>query len=341
MGEYARSAAIARAVSARWPGASIHFVLSRAAPYAQNPPFAHTLLPSSATFHSGAVRTLLHGWRPHVVIFDNAGRGSQLKAAQRAGARIIYISSRRRQRAKAFRWRWMRMIDEHWIAYPRFIAGGLGFFERLKLKLLRRPTVRYLDVILTPGAAQRRAALLAQTACTAGGFLLVVPGGGTGHPGARDAIGHFYDAAQRLAALGVPTVYVGPAPADTAAGAGAAPHLHAVGALAQADLAELMSCARVIVTNGGSTLLQAIACGAACIAAPIARDQTARIRRCVQAQAALASALDGGCIAATAAALWNDEPGRAALARRAAALGLTDGLATAVAALGRFIDPAT
>ena len=42
----------------------------------------------------------------------------------------------------------MRLIDEHWIAYPHLIAGELGLVERAKLKLLRRPVVRYLDVIM-------------------------------------------------------------------------------------------------------------------------------------------------------------------------------------------------
>src|SRR5260370_590230 len=66
-------------------------------------------------------------------------------------ARVVYISARRRQRNKAFRLRWMRLIDEHWIAYPKFIAGDLGLIERLKLKFMHRPAVRYLDVILARG----------------------------------------------------------------------------------------------------------------------------------------------------------------------------------------------
>jgi hypothetical protein len=34
------------------------------------------------------------------VIFDNAGRTAQLRAARPVGARIVYISARRRQRAQ-------------------------------------------------------------------------------------------------------------------------------------------------------------------------------------------------------------------------------------------------
>ena len=72
----------------------------------------------------GGGRRVLENWRPQVVVFDNAGRTAQLRAAQRLGARIVFISARRRQRRKAFRLRWMRLLDEHWIAYPEFIAGS-------------------------------------------------------------------------------------------------------------------------------------------------------------------------------------------------------------------------
>jgi len=243
MGEYARSLAIARAASGRWQGAAIHFVLSREAPYAADAPFPATLLASSPTFHSAAVIRLLETWRPHVVIFDNAGRTAQLRAAQRLGARVVYISARRRQRRKAFRWQWMRLIDEHWIAYPEFIAGRLRFFERLKLKIVGRPIVRYLDVILSRADPAQRGAVLSRAGCEAGTFVLVVPGGGTGHPGAHDAVGQFMAAARALAARGVATVYVGP----TSARAGTAAidevgeaNWHPLGPLPQADLVELM-----------------------------------------------------------------------------------------------------
>src|SRR5450755_3403516 len=124
MGEYARSLAIAHAVVGRWPDAQVHFVLSAQAPYSATTPFEHTLVPSSPTFHSAEVIACIHRFHPDVVIFDNAGRTAQLRAARISGAAVIYISSRHRQRNRGFRWRWMGMLDEHWIAYPEFIAGA-------------------------------------------------------------------------------------------------------------------------------------------------------------------------------------------------------------------------
>jgi len=331
MGEYARSSAIARAALLRWPNARVHFVLSRASPYAGASPFPATLLPSSPTFHSAAVVDLIRGWRPHVVVFDNAGRTAQLKAAHQQGARVVYISSRRRQRRKAFRLRWMRLIDEHWIAYPKVIAGGLKLLERLKLSLLGGPTVRYLDVIMADASP-----LPVPVRGLGGGGVLVIPGGGTGHPGAEGATGAFLAAAHQLAQRGFETIFVGPAgdgpnrPDST--------HLRIIGALPQSELVQLMRGARLIVVNGGSTLLQAIACGAAVVAAPIAGDQRERIRRCARVGAAVEAALDAADMALKAKTLLEDEPARLALARRAAGLGLADGVQVALDALARFME---
>jgi hypothetical protein len=257
------------------------------------------------------------------VIFDNAGRTAQLRAANASGAAVIYISSRPRQRRRGFRWRWMGMIDEHWIAYPEFIAGSLGPLERLKLALRGRPRLRYLDVILSPASAELPGAPGGEQ------FALVVPGGGTGHPGAADAAARFFAAAERLAAGGVRTVFVGPCGAP---GVAAAPtgKLRAFASLPQAELAALMRHAALVVVNGGSTLLQAIACARACIAVAIAKDQRERIRRCLKVGAAIEAPLEAAAIVNAALALWADQGAREALARRAADLKLADGIEIAL-----------
>jgi hypothetical protein len=317
-----------------------------------------------------------------VVFFDNAGRTAQLRAAQRLGARVVFISARRRQRNKAFRLRWMRLIDEHWIAYPEFIAGELRLVERLKLKFMRRPEVRYLDVILARGRGLEspRISLVARLGCAADAYVLVVPGGGTGHPGANDAVERFLHAARELAAAGVDTLFVGPSglasgvvgppaagspatgsqaaglpatgsPAAGSPAAGSPPtgspaagspnngsRLRMLGFLPQTELAELMRGARLIIANGGSTLLQSIACGRPCIAVPIAGDQAERIRRCVSAGVAVAAPLDSALILKTATDLLQNAANLSGLAGRAMALGLTDGVDRALRATAKLID---
>ena len=352
MGEFARCSAIASAALERWPHALVHFVLSRHAPYVSRTPFPVTLLPSSATFHPAAVIELMRAWLPNVVIFDNAGRSVQLRAAHRLGASIVFISSRRRQRRRAFRLSWMRLIDEHWIAYPKLIAGDLGLMERLKLELLRRPVVRYLDVIMARGTTSRGMAASAagpDAAADSGvavdgwvaadGEVVVIPGGGTGHPGAEGAAAQFLAAARSLAAAGFATIFVGPTDGiASSAGIGvrmgmSSAALRCVASVAQTDLAALMRGARLVIANGGSTLLQAIACGAACVAAPIAGDQRERIRACAAAGVAMEAAAHAADLEAQARRLLANEPARAALAQRAAALELADGVQVALDAL--------
>jgi len=138
---------------------------------------------------------------------------------------------------------------------------------------------------------------------------------------------------------GVPTVYVGPLSAPSAAAA--TPGWHPLGPVAQAELAVLMRSARLIIVNGGSTLLQAIACGSACIAVPIAKDQFERTRRCVAAGVAVSAAPESAALVQAANRLLRDDTQRAALARRAANRALADGLEVALESLARLIQPAT
>ena len=338
MGEYARSLAIAQAAQRQWPRGEMHFALSRQAPYAATVPFAATLLDSSPTFHSRAVARLIESFKPTCVVFDNAGRTAQLRAARRQGARIVFISSRSRQRRKAFRWRWMRLIDEHWIAYPEFIAGNLTWWERFMLKNLGRPTIRYLDVIMSRSASEHDP-MPARLGLKPDGYLLVVPGGGTGHPGAQDATQQFLAAANSLAETET-VLFVGPSAKGSGRRIAANARLRRIDSLPQAELAQLMRAARLVISNGGSTLLQAIACGRACVAIPIAQDQPARIQRCVDAGVAVSADLTAAGITRAVQKLLRDEPARLALAKRASGLKLANGIEIALNALAHLTEPA-
>jgi ADP-heptose:LPS heptosyltransferase len=303
MGEYARSLAIATAMTRRFPQLEVHFALSRAAPYAAATPFASTLLPASPTFHTREVCALIREFRPQLVIFDNAGRTAQLRAARAAGARVVFISSRPRQRRKAFRLRWLALLDEHWIAYPEFIAGMLTALERLKLRLRPGARVRFVDVLLPEADAALAAATLARFGLSAREFVLIVPGGGSGHPGAEHAPAVMAAAAGALAGRGCDTLLVGTAAHDAAAAAGEPAHLRRAPLLPLAELAELMRAARLVVSNGGDTLLQVLACARPCVAVPIAGDQAHRIERCVRAGLAIRGELEPRALVDTVMAL--------------------------------------
>jgi ADP-heptose:LPS heptosyltransferase len=309
MGEYARSIAIASAMTRRFPQLEVHFALSRAAPYAAATPFASTLLPASPTFHTREVCTLIREFAPRVVIFDNAGRTAQLRAARAAGARVVFVSSRPRQRRKAFRLRWLALLDEHWIAYPEFIAGALTALERLKLRVRAGARVRFVDALLPEADGPLAAATMRRFGLKPREFLLIVPGGGSGHPGAEHAPAVMAAAAGALAERGCDTLLVGGGvPLDgTAAVAGPA-RLKRAPLLPLAELAELMRAARLVVSNGGDTLLQVLACGRPCVAVPIAHDQAHRIERCVRAGLAVRGELEPRALADTVAALLGGAP---------------------------------
>jgi len=336
MGEYARALALATAASRRWPALQIHFAVSRAAPYAADTPFPVTLLPSSPTFNTPQMRELIATFCPTLVVFDNAGRSAQLSAAARHGARVVYVSSRRRQRRKAFRLSWMRKLDEHWIAYPEFIAGALGLIERLKLRLLGRPQVRFLDVVLPPADPEVAAAMLAKLGVQPDAFVLVVPGGGTDHPGAVNAPQVVAAAARNIAEQGHPTVLVGVQPAE---GTRSGDALRTLPRIPMTQLAELIRNARLVVSNGGDTLLQAIACRRACVAVPIAGDQAHRIEKCEQAGLAKGARLDAADLAEAAASLMNDVAAHDALLTRLQSARMHNGLDTALASFERLASP--
>ena len=159
-GEYVRCLTIARAALSRWPRLDIGFVLSRHAPYLASVPFPVHPIDGSPTRHTAAVNDILDRVRPHVAVFDNAGRTAQLAHARRVGARTVYISRRPGKRRKAFRLRWLRLLDQHWIAFPAFIDGPLGAWERMKLRLFPGVEVVYLGAVYSESIPERRAELL-------------------------------------------------------------------------------------------------------------------------------------------------------------------------------------
>jgi hypothetical protein len=342
MGEYARCLAIAAAVARRWPQVEIRFLVSREAPYAATCPFQAILLPSSPTRCTAEVLAQLAEFRPGLVLFDNSGRTRQLQAAGDAGSRVFFVSSRSRQRRKAFRLRWMGMLDEHWISYPAPLTGELTSLERWKLRWLGRPAVRFLDAVVAPPDAAAADALLvaaaAGSAATPGADargggpgsagdapgaspdVVVVPGGGSSYPDARISPGHFVEWSRCLAARGHRVVVVGGPQFDVPVTVAA--RLTLLRGVPAGALMALLQRARLVLVNGGDTLAQALALGRPCVAVPIAGDQAARIAR--------AAAL--GVVAAPAVADVPAEclrllgqPGAAAhLQERLAALGWRD-----------------
>jgi hypothetical protein len=170
----------------------------------------------------------------------------------------------------------------------------LNPLERLKLRALKRPAIRFIDTLLPAADLGRSNECLARFTLQAGGYVLIVPGGGSAHPGAENAPAIVASAAQAVARRGMPTLLVG---AD-AAGIVDEPQalLRVAPRLPPAELIELIRTARLVVSNGGDTLLQVLACDLPCVAVPIAHDQAHRIDRCVRAGLAVRAELNARAI---------------------------------------------
>jgi glycosyltransferase involved in cell wall biosynthesis len=325
-GEYARCLMLANAARERWPGAVVHFLLSAAAPYAAATPYETTLFPGSPTLHDAAGRAAIRRFAPQVAVFDNAGRSGQLAAARLAGAHVVYLSSRPRSRTKAFRLLRMRHLDELWIPYPEFTAGGLTRYESLKIRLLGRPRLRFLDYLLPRVSAAAGVATLARFGVSANAFVLVAAGGGSGHPGGGERAPEIYaEAARALAGQGHTVLVAGVEPP-----AGDRGTVRWAGRVEPADIAALLAAARLAITNGGATLLQSLACGRPTVAAPIAADQVARLMRCVARGSVVSVALDAQALVRAAERLLASPDELASLAAGARGLALVNGLDVAV-----------
>jgi glycosyltransferase involved in cell wall biosynthesis len=335
-GEYFRSLAVARAIERRWPGCSIAFVVSRDATYSRGGPYPVSLVDRSPTYETSSVKSILEHERPDVVVFDSSGRVAQYRHAQWLGARVVFVSSRPTTRRKGFRLRRLRWLDQHWIAQPRFLGGGLRIGERLRLGFAPRCTVEFLEVLYEPVDEPGTRELQARLGVEAGDYVLACPGGGGVFEHRPDAARVFFDASCRVAReSGLPVVAVlGPrfsAPADGPAA------VRVLGSLPNASLMGLLRDSRAGVVNGGSLLVQAIALGVPCVAAPIAEDQPRRIAACAAHGYVRSAALDAESLSGVTTALLADAGERATLRERLHALDLRNGVDVAVAALERLV----
>lgn len=332
MGEFARARSIADALVASWPGVSVHFTLHREAAYAAGFHHPSTLLPASPTLCTREVVEVIERLRPAVVVFDNAGRTAQLRAARRVGARVVYVSSRGRQRYKAFRLHWMRLLDEHWISYPELIAGAPGIFERWKLRWLKRPALHYLDTVLAPIDEPTADSLLGDFGAP---DIVIVPGGGSQFHDTSMTPARFAEWGDTLARRGHRVLFVagpsfvGELPQTS--------HFKAVRGVSGGALHALLVRSKLVLVNGGDTLLQALALDKPCVAIPIAGDQAERIARCT-AQGVVLSPQPAAVVETCERVLVDTALGDD-LASHRHALALHDALPSIIERLGRYLAP--
>lgn len=338
MGELQRCLILAAEAERRWPSLAVSFVVHRHAAGAIPARYRLYALDDRPTRRTKAVVAALHEFRPGVAVFDGAARVAQLRAARRLGCRTVFVSSRPSGRRKLFRWRRLRQLDEGWFAQPGFLEPALGARERFKALCAGQPALRRLGPIFEPPDAARREALLAGLALKENRYLVFCAGGGGGDPRRRMATEAFLGAAAKLGnAAGLRSVVLtGGGPAAAAP----TPCVVALERLAHGEVIDLLSAARLAITNGGSLLCQAAALGAVCIAVPVTKDQPARIAQFARRGLAIAGVADVEALANAALALLASETQCQQLRERLAGASLTNGLGPAVDALAGLLAQA-
>ena len=330
-GELMRCLIIARELVRAEPGADIRFLVARDAVFREAVEFPIIDLDDSPTRCTPQVIAAIEAFRPDVMVFDNSGRTPQLRAARRAGARIVFSSRAPRLRWKAFRIKWMQLLDEHWMVFPTFITGGLTRLERFKLRMFRDCTVRQFDTLFTPSEPGERRDALAQRGLEPEGYVAFVPGGrGESTREAEPAELFIAAAREFVAATGQRTVVL---TGRTSVSHSDDPRLTLLPRIEPGEVQHLLCAAMLVVSNGGTTMIHTLAHGRPIVAVPLASDQVRRIRRAVRLQIVATCSRTPGAIAATAATLLREPARREAMVGRTAELGIGNGVTEAVAAL--------
>lgn len=332
-GELMRCLILARELRRADPAVDVHFLVSRNAVFREGVDFPLHDCDDSPTRSTGQVLATIDRLRPDVVLFDNAGRTEQLRAAKASGARLVFSSRSPRLRWKAFRVTWLRLLDEHWIVFPKFMTGGLSVFEKAKLRYAPRYRVRHLDTFFTPSHSAERSAWLAGHGLEERRYTAFVPGGRG--EGAADSVdpAELFEAAARefVRTTGeVAVVLTGRSHIDTAA---AARGLKLLPRVRPEEVQHLLAGAARVVSNGGTTLVHSLAHGQAIVSVPLATDQARRIRSAVRRGVVVAARPDAADIARAVIELSQDDARATRLRAEVARLGLVNGVDEAVAAL--------
>jgi len=279
IGEYTRSVILAQAIEEQIENAEIHFILNKHAQYAHSCAFKVHFSNHSATKDTPAVKSVIQSIRPHLVIFDCAGRSRQFAYAKSLGAKVIFISQHKRKRSRGLKTNRLLNTDLHWVVQPKYAISPLGYLMRLKLKLLNKMPPKCIGPILPKIDPKITAKALASYHLNANEFFLFSAGSG-GHKIDGTLVADiFYEAAIDFCQqTTIPTIMIfGPNYPNKL------PESKLVTCLKYIPSTEfvvLLNEARGRVIGAGDTLLQAIELQKPSVAAVISKDQPARLDIC-------------------------------------------------------------
>jgi hypothetical protein len=331
VGEALRTLILAKAARRRWPGATIEFV-SRPLPLFEAEGFRLHPVEAGISKDQAAAIAVLERTRPGVLVLDNHGRTPILARASGLGVRTVFIADHEVFFDRLFRSRRLRFIDQLWIVQRRFGSRthGLPWPRRLRLALLRGPSVHTFDTILPELIPGERADVRRELGLGSGPYVLFAAGGGGYRHGGRPVSDVFAEAARHVhEATRMPCVVVmGPLHPEPVP---EIPGVVVVKSLVPEAMIELISGASIVACGGGSTSSQAMALGRVCVVAPAGGpDQPVRIEHCAAEGLVEASPLEAKAIAERVCGLVEDAPRCAAIEARIEACGFRNGVAAAL-----------
>lgn len=286
-GEYVRSTILADNFKAAWPDADIRFILSKEAPYISKCKYQVLLTERSPTFHVKEVNKYINEFQPDVVLFDAAGRVSQIKHAKKSGAKVVYLAYYDKKIKRALQLRSLPYIDQIWITQPEFSVSKLSSWSKFKLRLLSKDEPVYLGSVYHDSSLENEIKILTQYGLKKGEYILINAGGG-GHVTESGIMASelFYEAVERSESSSRFVQVWGENYPKDSLPVSTSEQCH-LKSLANEDFIALMRNAKMLLISGGDTLLQALSMAKPLVCVPVAKDQNTRIKRVLQYEKAV------------------------------------------------------
>ena len=278
IGEYMRSTILADTIQQEWPEAQIKFVLSKQAPYVDACEYDVFLTDKSPTFYPKIVNEYISEFKPDLVIFDAAGRASNLKHAKNVGAKTVFLAHYDKKIKRALSLNRLLYTDQIWVSQPRIAVSPLSWFSKVKLRYFKKEPLRYLGSIYQQPEDEFIQSTLEKYSLERDNFLLISAGSGGHKVETGELAADIFYQAVKNSKIETKMVQVWGAnycgkniPASNEAES----HISSISNL---EFISLLQASKMALLSGGDTLLQAVALRIPLLAVPISSDQPARIK---------------------------------------------------------------
>ncbi len=279
IGEYMRSMIIAKALLSRWPALEVHFVLNEQVSYFNDCPYHVHSCKYSPTKDTAKVNQILEQVNADLVIFDASGRAKQFQKAKKLGAKVAFISQHNKKRARGLKLNRLLHTDIHWVVQPDFCMKPLSLMQRSKLFLFKKSSPNNIGPVFEMSSDEYQKKIRQQYDLNEKQYFIFNAGSGGHVVGDKLVTDIYYQAAKALyqktkqkCLVVFGNNYPKSLPSDD--------DVVCIKNIDNKDFVALLAGAQICIISAGDTLLQCIALGNICVAAPVSPDQPARLKLC-------------------------------------------------------------